>query len=64
MSDDEQKCEHKYLMLQRIQKTNYGGGYNTRYVQRERFVCERCLHERWVVKDDYSRDAPDWWKQD
>ena len=59
-SGEQAKCDHKYIMLQRIQKSEYSG-YQTHFIQRERFVCERCLSERWIEKDDYSRDTPTWW---
>ncbi|QDV86948.1 beta-glucosidase [Planctomycetes bacterium TBK1r] len=53
-------CEHRFVHLDTKKKDCYGGGYQTHFVRVDRFFCEKCLEEKVIKKDEYSRDTPEW----
>lgn len=54
------KCDHKYIFIESKKKTEEGS-YQIGWKRVDRFYCERCLEQREVVKEEWSREAPAWW---
>jgi hypothetical protein len=54
-------CDHRFVLLDSRLKTVSSAAYQIHWMRTDTFFCERCLEQREVVKDEYSRDAPKWW---
>jgi hypothetical protein len=55
-------CEHKFVFLRTAKWTDDGESYNTKFVRKDTFFCEKCLLEKCVHKHDVCRDTPDWYR--
>ena len=53
-------CEHKFVHLDTIRK-NYADGWGTNWILVDRFYCEKCLEEKEVKKEKWSRERPEWY---
>lgn len=56
------ECEHKWIHMNSAYKYD-SAGYMTRFKKIDTFFCEKCLEQRNTVKEDTSRDTPDWYWQ-
>ncbi len=56
-------CEHDFRHID----TSYIGKYrefgNTTYTRVDRFYCSKCLENKEVVKEENSREMPEWFKR-
>ena len=55
-------CEHQYAHIETKKWCDSSGGYNLHWCRTERFFCTRCLDIREVKQDEWSREAPDWYR--
>ena len=58
MSD---KCEHKWVYLDSVKRNEDSGAYQIHWTKTDRFFCEKCLEQKQVTKDEWSRERPAWW---
>lgn len=54
------RCEHRFVHLRTSRRSDCTGGYTTKFTLVDFFFCERCLEEKSVKKEEYSRDTPEW----
>ncbi len=55
-------CEHRFVFLRSVKWTDDSGSYNTHFFRVDTFFCEKCLEQKEVKKDEYSRETPNWYK--
>lgn len=56
-------CEHSFVFLRTAKFTDSNGvSYNTKYTRIDYYFCERCLEYKEVRKEDWQREAPDWYR--
>ena len=53
-------CEHKWVWRNASKRNDRGGGYNTHFIRVDYYFCEKCLEQKEVKLDDWSRDTPLW----
>ena len=56
------ECEHRWVFMETICRSDSGGGYNICYTRLDLFYCDKCLEQKEVKKKEYSREKPDWYK--
>ena len=54
--------EHKFVHLRTAKWIGNDGGYSTQFIRVDTFFCERCLDQKEVRKETYSRDTPEWYR--
>jgi len=57
-------CEHNYQFLRTAKFTDNRGNYNTHFFRVDTFFCTKCLEQKELKKDEYSRDTPAWYMGD
>ena len=55
-------CEHHFTYIGSHKRVVDNGAYQMLWRRVERFYCTRCLEQRDIVKEEWSREAPDWYK--
>ena len=55
-----EKCEHKWVFLETKRIYDHQG-YNDNFVRIDRFYCEKCLEQKDVRREGYSRATPEWY---
>lgn len=53
-------CAHEFQHIETIKRTE-SGGYNIRFVKIDRFYCRHCLATQETKKEEWSREAPEWY---
>lgn len=54
------ECDHKWVHLETIKRIG-SGSYQSEYIKTDRFFCEKCLEQKDIRKEEWSRDKPDWY---
>jgi hypothetical protein len=57
---DNKSCEHKWVHMD-TKKRSHSESYIIYYKRIDYFFCEKCLETKEIVRDDYSREMPDWY---
>lgn len=57
-------CEHDFRHLETLYGYKYREYGNTTYTRTDRFYCCRCLENKEVVKEEDSRETPDWFRRE
>ena len=56
-------CEHDFRHIGTSYICKYREFGNTTYTRVDRFYCSKCLENKEVVKEEYSRETPDWFRR-
>lgn len=54
-------CDHVFVHLETIKKTDTTGTYQIGWKRTDRFFCQKCLEQRETYKSEWSRDKPEWY---
>lgn len=54
-------CDHKFTFLRTAKKVDGSGSYHSHFVRIDTFFCEKCLEQKTVRKEEYSRETPEWY---
>lgn len=54
-------CEHNFQYMGSSKISN-SSGYNIIYKKIDYFYCTKCLEQKEVRKEEYSRDIPEWYR--
>ena len=53
-------CQHKWVHKETKRKSSYEG-WDSKYTKIDIYYCEKCLEEKIVKKEEFSRDCPEWY---
>lgn len=64
-SEEMEKCidgyTHKFIYMGADKKIERGSDFNSIYKRTDTFYCEKCLHYEYKVREESSRNKPDWY---
>lgn len=55
-------CVHSFVHLSTAYWVGNGGGYSTQYHRLDMFFCSKCLEQKEVKREEWSRETPDWYR--
>jgi hypothetical protein len=53
-------CEHKYVYMETVKSDKHDGRL-IHYKKVDRYFCEKCLDQKDKIKEDWSRERPEWY---
>lgn len=56
--------QHDFAFLRTAKWTDGSGSYNIGFFRVDTFFCRKCLKQQEVKKETYTRDTPDWFRDD
>ena len=55
-------CEHDFQYLETLYTSIPDSCYQSKYIGVDRFYCRKCLQEKGNRREEWSREAPWWWR--